>query len=259
MGSRGRTLTFGDDGSTGADRAWGWIAAHAWPDWSVEVVTAGRSDAERQPQESSRPRFAPARCRLRSVDHLVAEGDPRVVLAERPQSDLLVVGARGAGLLKALRVGSTAEWLLRCPAHPLVIARRSQVTRSVMVCVDGSGHADAAVRFLASLPWVTRASITVLGVAQWEDDIAAVVADAARMLTAAGANAAPLVVEPDRVGVTVSPALTIFEHVDARKPDLVVLGTAGRTGLARLWVGSVASAVARHARASVLLVRDTAS
>lgn len=37
--------------------------------------------------------------------------------------------------------------------------------------------------------------------------------------------------------------------------DLIVLGTHGRTGLARLFLGSVAEGVARHAPTAVLLVR----
>ena len=38
--------------------------------------------------------------------------------------------------------------------------------------------------------------------------------------------------------------------------DLIVLGTHGRTGLARVFLGSVAEGVARHAPAAVLLIRN---
>lgn len=41
--------------------------------------------------------------------------------------------------------------------------------------------------------------------------------------------------------------------------DLIVLGTHGRTGLARLLLGSVAEAVSRHAPTAVLLVRQGAA
>ncbi|HKF21661.1 MAG TPA: universal stress protein [Candidatus Angelobacter sp.] len=39
------------------------------------------------------------------------------------------------------------------------------------------------------------------------------------------------------------------------KPDLIVLGSHGRRGMAKFLLGSVAEAVARHARCSVLIVR----
>jgi nucleotide-binding universal stress UspA family protein len=266
MVPRTRALTFGDDHSSGADAAWSWISSHPWPQWSVEVVTVtiptGRAvdsplgHTNLQPWDPPMPRRAPGSCRFESVTHLAAENDPRVILGGRSGSDLVVVGPRGQGLLKELRLGSTAEWLMRCPSAPLIIARRPVTTRSIMVCVDGSHHAAAAVECLASMPWVAGTSVTVLGVAQWSDDLTIAVEDAAGKLRAAGANSTPLVVEPDRLSITISPHLTIFQHLDDRAPDLVVLGTSGRTGLARLWVGSVASAVARHARCSVLLVRD---
>ena len=166
-----------------------------------------------------------------------------------------MVGPRGQGLLKALRLGSTAEWLMRCPNSALVIARRPVRTRSVLVCVDSSRHAQAAVDCLASMPWNAGAYVTVLGVLQWHENLPASVTRATRELAAVGAHAT-LVVEPDRPAPTVSPHVTIFESLGARGPDLVVLGTSGRSPLKRLWAGSVASTVGRHAKCSVMLVRD---
>ena len=58
-----------------------------------------------------------------------------------------------------------------------------------------------------------------------------------------------------------SAGVEILEGWDAARlerlaPDLVVVGTSGKSALRRLWVGSVASAVARHAEVSVMLVRE---
>jgi nucleotide-binding universal stress UspA family protein len=261
-----RTLTFGDDRSAGADAAWSWVTAHPWPLWEAEVVTVtiprtrqsdvSCSDAEPRPWIPPEPRRAPASCGFGSVRHLAAQSDPRLVLGQRAGSDLVVVGHRGQGLLKALHLGSTAEWLMRCPTAPLVIARKPQRTRSILVCVDGSRHAQAAVEYLGSLPWVAGTTATVLGVVQWQDDLPATVNRAARELSGAGVRARPMVVEPDLLTLTINPHLTIVEQLDARNIDLVVLGTSGKGPLRRIWVGSVASAVARHADCSVLVVRD---
>jgi nucleotide-binding universal stress UspA family protein len=43
------------------------------------------------------------------------------------------------------------------------------------------------------------------------------------------------------------------------RADLIAIGTHGRTGLARLFLGSVAEGVVRHAPAAVLLLRSGAS
>jgi nucleotide-binding universal stress UspA family protein len=47
----------------------------------------------------------------------------------------------------------------------------------------------------------------------------------------------------------------ILEAAAEWHADLIVLGSHGRTGLGRFFLGSVSEAVARHARCSVLIVR----
>lgn len=52
-----------------------------------------------------------------------------------------------------------------------------------------------------------------------------------------------------------NPALDICRIAEERKADLIVTSTHGRTGLAHLFMGSVAERVVRHAPCSVLVVR----
>ena len=52
-----------------------------------------------------------------------------------------------------------------------------------------------------------------------------------------------------------SPASTIRGLVDDLEPALVALATHGRTGLARVALGSVATAVVRHSTCPALVVR----
>lgn len=54
------------------------------------------------------------------------------------------------------------------------------------------------------------------------------------------------------------PAAEILEVIDERSPELVVMGTHGRKGLARLVLGSVAEKVVRSSHAPVLMVRASA-
>jgi nucleotide-binding universal stress UspA family protein len=173
--------------------------------------------------------------------------------------DLTVIGARGAGLLKALRLGSTAEWLIRCPGSPVVIARGEAQVRRVLVCVDGSGHARAAVEALAAMPWVTDTTVTVVAVVEAIGDARTEAVRAQELLQATGADVDVVIVEPDILALTVNPRLSILHAIDDLRPDLVVLGTQGLTGLSRVLVGSVASAVAHQAPCSVLLARDRSS
>ncbi|MDP9270967.1 MAG: universal stress protein [Chloroflexota bacterium] len=52
-------------------------------------------------------------------------------------------------------------------------------------------------------------------------------------------------------------ATEILAAAQAFKADLILLGTRGRTGVARLVLGSVARNVLHHASSSVLVVRET--
>lgn len=260
-----RRLAFGDDGSPGADRAWQWLTHQSWPGWQVDVISVDPPDptiaapfphaplAESTPEH---PRTAPISCGLAAVRHLSTANDPRLVLGEMTDVDLLVIGARGAGLLKALHLGSTAEWLIRCPTSPVLIARGDSKVERVLVCVDGSGHSKAAVEALAMLPWLADAAVTVLAVVEAAGDVRPEAAKAQARLQSAGASADVLIVEPDILALTVNPRLSITHVIEDAEPDLVVLGTQGLTGLSRILAGSVASAIARQAPCSVLLARD---
>src|SRR5215467_13382923 len=48
---------------------------------------------------------------------------------------------------------------------------------------------------------------------------------------------------------------SIIDYAVTREIDLIVIGTRGRTGLKRFFMGSVATGVVQHAHCSVLLVR----
>jgi len=62
----------------------------------------------------------------------------------------------------------------------------------------------------------------------------------------------------DSLVVGGAPAQEIIEVAIQTKPDLIAMGTRGRTGLSRLALGSVAETVLRHASCPVLLVPSQA-
>ena len=55
---------------------------------------------------------------------------------------------------------------------------------------------------------------------------------------------------------TVSPHHEIVRAADETNTDLIVLGTEGRSGLARMLIGSTAERVVRHAPCPVMVVRE---
>ena len=260
-------LTFGDDHSRGSQTAWDWIVGQQWPDWKLDIVTIQQNGVpttdsplgyealtEFTPVD---PRDLPTASGFREVRYLTAHHDPRVVFGSLPDSTLLVVGPRGRGILKALHIGSTAEWLMQCPSTPLVIARDTTAVRNILVGMDGSVHAHAAVRMLTRMPWISGTSITIVSVVEDFETVRQAADEAASLLSEAGAQATTLIVEPDPHAIGVNPRRSLAAIADEQRPQLVVLGTHGLTGLPRMRLGSVASAVAHHVPCSVMLVRDS--
>jgi nucleotide-binding universal stress UspA family protein len=248
------TLTFGDDGSPACDVAWLFLNSHRWPGWRVEVVAAimpdipgapmPREDAELHSWNPPAPRTPFAEAEFGEVVFLTAQADPRVALSRA--SDLLVIGPRGPGLLKALHLGSTADWLLLHPPAPLLITRHGGSVRHVVVCADGSAHAGKVCEVLAGLPWADRLAVTILVVDDGRIDVDAAAASARNALEGSCAS----------VDVRVAggkPTTVIDRQLAEMSPDLVALGTRGLTGLRHLRLGSTASAIARAASCSVLV------
>lgn len=256
-----KSLLFADDYSTGADQAWSWVTAQNWEGWQVTVLTVepvGVSHAEPQEPRAWAPRVArelPESSEGVAIEYLVADGDPREVLATFP-ADLLVIGRRGAGLLKRLHVGSVAEALLDNPAAPLLIAHGGEPVQHITLAVDGSRYAARATEVLANMPWIAGARVTVLGVDEGDGHARAAVETAADQLVDHAVAVDRRVIDHDPSALTVNVRYELDHYIAEHPCDLVVCGTKGLTGSERLRLGSVADYIAHHVDASVLLVRD---
>ncbi len=247
-------LVLGDDGSSGADVAWLWVCNHQWPGWRAEALTAvqpSRVVAHDTPVEaaewdSPHPRLHVAQSQLTSVRSYVVERDRRLALNSCRDAALLVVGPHNQGRVRTMLLGSTTEWLLHHPPAPMAVIRSATPVRRVLLAVDGSVHAQAAVDAFRCLPWVTQTQALVLGVSDgWSEPRAAVDAAVAG-LEASGVQATGVVAQG-------RPTHEILDHLDELDAQLVVLGTRGLTGWDRLRLGSTASAVVRGARCSCLV------
>jgi len=254
-------LVFGDDGSQGADVAWLWVNEQPWPGWRLEVVAvepfvggAVPSQEEATPHEwtpeSPREYFAADA----EVVHLTARADPRAVLGKRDDAALIVVGPRGRGFFKALRLGSVAEWLLQCPPAPLLLARSGRPVKRILVCIDGSAHAWLAARTCAAMPFAKGADVVVLTVGSSSVPVPHDVARTVELFEAAGADSVDVIeIMPDPLQLFFNVRDVVLDLAKDREADLIVMGTRGQSTWQSLRIGSTASAVTRYARASMLL------
>ncbi|MDF1543187.1 MAG: universal stress protein [Anaerosomatales bacterium] len=141
--------------------------------------------------------------------------------------------------------------------------------RLILLPTDGSATAEAAARFAEDIALAERSPILVLGIAEpaivmgidqktvTEPLVEATrdtVAGEAARLRQAGVECEELVI------VAATPHVGILKVAEERGATLIVMGTHGRSALARAILGSVADRVVRHSNIPVVLVpRETDS
>lgn len=190
-------------------------------------------------------------------------------------ADLVVVGNRGHTTLTSMVLGSTSAEVVDHAPCPVLVARDASIGE-VVLATDGSPSALAAERLLADWPTFHGFRTTVVSVARvglpWSPGLAAglydpgTVADergeiavrreaidlaeaVARRLCDCGMDAIARPMEGDA-------AVEIVAAARSASRPLVVMGSRGHTGIARLLLGGVARNVLHHATGSVLIVRQ---
>lgn len=192
-----------------------------------------------------------------------------VTYAEQHHVDVLVVGATGRTGLARLLLGSTAERVIRHAHCTVLVARPSPESERVLAATDLSVAAMSAVdrakdeviwrggtldlvhvMDFSSLAWPAAAGpLGGFSPSISQDRIAQMRDLALQSLREIGGPGAEIHV------IEGSPKRGIVMTAEGIKCGLIVLATHGRTGLARMALGSVAEAVARVAHCSVLVVR----
>lgn len=190
------------------------------------------------------------------------------------RADLVIMGSRGRGPLRSMLLGSVSAEVVDHAPCPVLVVRGGNIGR-VLLAVDGSASAQAAVTFLGGSSFLAGHPVEVLAVATAPVPPlpvpAAAISDGAfeayeeairqhRHQAEQVAAAATESLRNDGLAARWSisqgdPAHEIIEAARAFDAGLVVLGSRGHTGLARILLGSVARNVLLHATASVLIVR----
>lgn len=233
---------------------------------------------EERSRESLHEIAAPVRREGLTVEEIVLRGgsaaDTIVASARDWGADLVATGSRGHGQIASMLLGSVAAAITDLAPCPVLVARRPTCAR-VVLADDGSESALEARRILTRWPIFRELSVRVVSVAHAPrplrsgisptmlDDVRRVEAEIEaeahsaheRFATESGEELrrAGLAVETEvRSG---DPATEILAAVLRAKADVVVMGSRGRTGIARAALGSVARNVLIHAPCSVLIVR----
>lgn len=192
--------------------------------------------------------------------------------AEEEAPDLLVIGSHRRQALRDVFVGTTAERTIRSVDCPVLMVNAPPVGpyRHVMLTTDMSEGAENAVRACVALGIVSQADVSFLYVydapatrlamshtvpsddreAYREEQRKEAAKILAQFVKRTGMRSSRQLV---RFGLRAT-ADEILEATREEETNLIVLGTEGRSGVAKFFLGSVAEAVLRSADRDVLAV-----
>ena len=141
----------------------------------------------------------------------------------------------------------------------------------ILVALDSSTYSDRALEFVTRMRWPAGSRVIVLSVLQpvastlagpyepgvipvgdlegLRHELQELVAGAERKLREVGFATEARVLTGD-------PRETLLEVARGERADLIVVGSHGRSGIAKMMLGSVSSHVVTHAPCSVLVVKQ---
>jgi nucleotide-binding universal stress UspA family protein len=199
-------------------------------------------------------------------------GSEIITMADEWRPDLIVVGPRGRTALGRMFFGSVSQKVVNEARCSVRVARgrivEPDVPARIIVGVDGSEEADAAVEEIASRDWPDGSEVrvvnsawtipsasdpgTAVNLAEWiaqeTDRVNKVVEGAADKLGSAGLKVSIVVKERE-------PKALLCSEAEDLMADCIFVGARGMGRLERFLIGSVSSGVAARAHCSVEVVR----
>ncbi|MBD3306441.1 hypothetical protein GF339_08585 [candidate division KSB3 bacterium] len=227
-----------------------------------------------------------------AIKKLVAQGSPAAAIlavAKKLQTDMIVMGSRGATGLKHLVQGSVAEKVLRESACPVLIIKKRKQTAfdgyvlpqirhmeepfhldKILVPLDFSAASKFALKHAVVLASAYNATIYTLTV--FDKKFKEYTGDHERHTSVVirGEKIRLWKEFPEllqtlncgfphnrvkRILLSGDPATKIESVAQKKEIDLVVMGTTGRSGLEHLLLGSVAEKILRSVDCSVMTIR----
>ncbi len=190
-----------------------------------------------------------------AVTSAVLEGDASVAICEfarEHDAEIIVLGAHGRhGLARAI-AGSVTDHVVQATNAAIVTVRPdTPIARpgSIVVAVDDSPAAPAAVRFALAVARALKSSIHLVHIAIGSEPDREFSLDA---LVRAAASAGVTCTTEVRRGEIIG---TLIAAAAERGASLLATGTHGRSTVGRFVFGSVAEGLIRRSTVPVLVVR----
>lgn len=184
--------------------------------------------------------------------------------AEKWKPDLIVVGSHGRTALGRFFLGSVSQKVVNEAQCSVRVARgraaESNAPLRIVMAVDGSPGAEAAVRVVAGRGWPQKTEVRLItSIGPFYHMTGAAIAEEEKYAQEMQKKAE---LELREAGLEVSthvtgddPKQAIVQEAERWKADCIFVGTSGQGRLGRLLLGSVSTAVVTRAHCSVEVVR----
>lgn len=202
------------------------------------------------------------------VKFRLEEGSPVDTIldvAEENFFDLIVTGRRGKNRLDRSLIGTvTARIIGLSTCDVLVVPKNTTVAwSSLLVPIDGSSYSASSAQRAIGLAKAYGASIKVISIvdvteefqAQAPDAVENLVSQAWQHVDEVGRKAHAMDVPAERFVREGESFKVITDMARKQGTDIIVMGSHGRTGVKRLFMGSVTEKVIGHAACPVLVVK----
>lgn len=241
-------------------------------DQAQSLVEVETTEAHRllQDQIQTLPHLRGLRCRAEVAAGVAFDGI--IKAADRAQANLIVMGSHRKQLLRDIFVGTTVERVIRTGVHPVLVVNQDlkRPYRNAIAAVDMSDSAAHAVSVAKSLGLLDEPKLTLLHAFIAPAKLQLLAADAPRDQIEEYVAGQQRVASEELVAFLDSHQLhgsewdhrieegdafeVIAQAVEELQPDLLVMGSHGRSGIPKLLLGSVAETVLRRLDVDILAV-----
>lgn len=185
--------------------------------------------------------------------------DELISFAAQHDIDAIVMGTQGRTGLDRFILGSVAMQTLRNSPIPVITVHgESEIDfeiEEILIPTDGSPSAEAAASRAIDLAIETGANLHAMYItddrAELEAGAETPAHDVADLASQRGVEETEVIVRSGQ------PHLEIAGYISEAPCDIVVMGTHGRTGIRRLFIGSVTERTVRFSTVPVIAVRPT--
>jgi len=166
---------------------------------------------------------------------------------------MIMMGTHGRSEMKRLMMGSvTAKVIGHASCNILVLPLNAKVEcKNVLIATDGSKYSEAAASEALGIAKRCGSSIIVLSVALSDAELTATQDNVNKVSEAAAKED----IKTTSIVTKGKPYESIIETAKQKDVDVIVVGSHGRTGLARLLMGSVAERVIGLSESAVMVVK----